>query len=230
MDNLPPRSLRSRLRAAAGQLSRYARLARTTAMHALRLTDRDKWTDYAFPPEWTMRLKRIGQLVPEGSNVFEFGAGPVGLRPYLPPGCRLVSSDAVQHNPELTIIDLNRRPLPDLEDAPNHVAILAGVLEYISDVPSLLSWAGKHFALCIASYECAKSAPRVPGRTQELLDRTHMGWVNHYAETELLSLFATAGFDLVQRTSWGAEDDPGYLFVFRLRSSPLSSPPSRAGL
>lgn len=44
-----------------------------------------------------------------------------------------------------------------------------------------------------------------------------MGWVNHYTEIELMSLFEKAGFEATVRTAWGV-DDPGYIFVFRLRS------------
>src|ERR1700739_5017678 len=95
----------------------WARLARTALLHILHVSDRKKWTRYQFPSEWEMRLKQIAEIVPPGSHVYEFGAGPVGLCPYLDSSCTLVSSDFVEHRPGIKILDLNRRPLPSIEGA-----------------------------------------------------------------------------------------------------------------
>lgn len=200
----------------SGVAAKYAKMVRTLTLHAARQSDYARWRNYNFPAEWSLRSKRIAEIVPHGSRVFEFGAGPIGLRPYLHPSCELTSSDIVEHGPETKIIDLNRRPLPSLAEAQPQIAVFAGVLEYVSDVPSMLPWIAKHFEVCVASYECAQPKPGFLGRIRESLSRTRMGWVNHFTETELKALFAAVGFQVAERLTWGT-DDPGEVFVFARR-------------
>ena len=191
-------------------------MARTLVLHALRLSDRAKWRTYEFPEEWSLRSQRIAEIVPHDSNVFEFGAGPCGLRQYLHPSCSLTSSDIVRHGPDIKIIDLNRRPLPSLGEAESQVGVFAGVLEYVSDVPSLLPWIANHFEICIASYECAQPKPGVLGGIRESLGRACIGWVNHFTDQEFKALFAAVGFRLTKQITWG-EHDPGEIFLFERR-------------
>jgi hypothetical protein len=199
-----------------GLAANCAKMVRTLTFHAAQQSDHAKWRTYDFPAEWNLRSKRIAELVPHGSRVFEFGAGPVGLKPYLHPSCKLTSSDIVEHGPETKIIDLNRRPLPPLAEAQSQIAVFAGVLEYVSDVPSMVPWVAKHFELCVASYECAQPEPGFLGRIRESLSRTRMGWVNHFTETELKEIFAAVDFQFEEKLTWGT-DDPGKIFVFAKR-------------
>lgn len=199
-------------------MGQWAKLARTGLLHALQVSDQKKWKDYQFPTEWEMRLKRIAEILPAGSQVFEFGAGPVGLGEYLDPSCKLTSTDLVEHLPGMKILDLNRRPLPDLGGDRSRIAVFPGVLEYVSDLASLSIWVARHFEMCVASYECAEPQEGIFGRARETVGRTHLGWVNHYTEAELKALFAAAGFQLTGQTTWGT-DDPGQIFVFRLRGN-----------
>ncbi len=194
-----------------------AKMVYTLVLHSLKVSDHGKWEKYTFPTEWELRSRRIAEIVPHGSHVFEFGAGPVGLKPYLHPSCELTSSDIVEHRPGMRIIDLNRRPLPSFGNSQPQIAVFAGVLEYVSDVRSMLPWIAKHFQVCVASYECVHPKPGILGGIRELLDRTRMGWVNHFTEAEFKAIFATVGFQVSEQTTWGT-DDPGEIFVFRLSS------------
>jgi hypothetical protein len=117
----------------------------------------------------------------------------------------------------MMVIDLNRRPLPPLSGTQTWAAVFAGVLEYVSDVPGVLEWIAQHFKVCIASYECADPKPGLLGWLREIVERTGNGWVNHYTEAELKALFASVGFQLIERATWGI-DDPGQIFVFQLVS------------
>lgn len=199
-----------------GHLAKSARVVRTLALHALGVSDRARWRNYEFPSEWSLRSKRIAEIVPRDSHVFEFGAGPGGLRQYLHPSCSLTSSDIVKYRPEIRIIDLNRRPLPSLDEAQPQIGVFSGVLEYVSDVPSIMPWIANHFEICIASYECAQPKPGTLGGIRESLGRTRMGWVNHFTEAEFKALFAAVGFQLAEQMTWGV-DDPGEIFVFARR-------------
>jgi hypothetical protein len=196
-----------------GFLRQCGSLIRTVAFHAFSFSDTEKWERYDFPSQWEFRLRHISARIPAAAAVFEFGAGPVGLRPYLHPSCTLTSSDLVPRNPGMMTLDLNRRPLPALLGIRTEIAVLAGVLEYVSDVGSVAAWLAKHFVTCIATYETAQSA-RGLNRMREVIGRTHAGWVNHFSEREFIDLFCNAGFTLLEQTIWGGVD-PETVFVFR---------------
>jgi hypothetical protein len=115
----------------------------------------------------------------------------------------------------MVVIDLNRQPLPSLSGTQPGTAVFAGVLEYVSDVPAVLRWAARHFEVCIASYECADPKPGILGRLHEMVERTHNGWVNHYTESELKTVFDKVGYQFIERATWGI-DDPGQIFVFKI--------------
>lgn len=182
--------------------------------HALRKTDFQKWQEFEFDEEWVLRLKAIAGLIPPNSNIFEFGTGPIGLRPFLDTSCRLISSDVIARNNVNVVIDLNRRPLPDLSEFKTEIGIFSGVLEYISDLRSLAKWVAQEFHIFIVTYE---SAPTRKGKLRsslELFRRFHMGWVNHLTEVELIAIFSDQGFHLIQRLTW-SDTDPEPIFVFR---------------
>ena len=206
----------NRRSAIRGFLEQFAKVARALVLDALRISDRTKWKKYKFPEEWALRSQRIAEIVPHDSHVFEFGAGPCGLRQYLHPSCSLTSSDIVKHSPDIKIIDLNRRPLPLLGEPESQVGVFAGVLEYVSDVHSLLPWIANHFETCIASYECAQPKPGILGGIRESLGRACMGWVNHFTEQQFKALFAAVGFQLAKQVTWG-DHDPGEIFSFERR-------------
>jgi hypothetical protein len=187
---------------------------RALAHKLVRRSDIAKWTEYKFEPEWALRSQRIAEFVPHGSHVFEFGAGASELRTYLHPSCSLISSDIVERTPGMMVLDLNRRPLPPLGGSPPRVAVFGGVLEYLFDVPAVLSWTAQYFERCIASYECAQPRSCFSGRVREVLGRAGYGWINHYTEAELIARFAEAGFQLADQSIWGT-DDPGQIFVFQ---------------
>jgi len=191
-----------------------AQALRSLAHKMLRRSDIAKWTAYKFEPEWALRSQRIAELVPNGSCVYEFGAGASELRNCLHPSCTLTSSDIVERSPGMMVLDLNQRPLPPISGAQPRVAVFGGVLEYLFDVPSVLSWTAQYFELCIASYECAQRHPDFLGRVREVVGRAGYGWINHYTETELMARFAEAGFKLAEQSIWGT-DDPGKIFVFQ---------------
>ena len=69
-------------------------------------------------------------------------------------------SDLVDRGGKTIVFDLNSKPLPDLSHLNLDVAVFAGVLEYISDLDSVVHWLSYQVGLCIASYRCAYTRPR----------------------------------------------------------------------
>lgn len=184
-------------------------MARTLANKAICRTDVARWANYEFPTDWALRSKVMAQFIPSGSRVVEFGAGTCALEQYLPPGCVYIPTDIVARRPGMRIVDLNQRPLVDLRELHPTVPVLAGVFEYLNDVPYVVCWLAKHFDICIASYEAASSAPDIRERKQ----RVGMGWINEYSENEFVAVFGDAGWRLVTQTPFPG-DPPGVVFVF----------------
>jgi len=189
-----------------------------TRLRALRCsvlgtTDESRWVDAATYDDWDERTRLIASLVSPGSSVIEFGAGRRLLEQYLDPSCTYVPSDLVSRGPGTIVLDLNRRPLPDLGRRFD-VAVLAGVLEYIQRLPSFAAWLASISDTIIASYTPAKSRPRSLRRLREQYARAGAGWVNSYSEEELLEVFARSGLQPAEVVDWHTDD--GDERIFRL--------------
>ena len=70
-----------------------------------------------------------------------------------------VPSDIVSRGPDTWLCDLNRRPLPKLRrQAAVQVAVFSGVLEYVTDLTSVLRWLAPETDCIIASYNCVPTS------------------------------------------------------------------------
>lgn len=174
--------------------------------------DRYRWSDArSFKPTWEARGQLMAQLVPTGAVVVDVGSGPHGVRPWLEPSCSCVALDLVPRGPGSIVCDLNDRRLPDLAPYGPTVAVLAGVLEYVRDVPAVVDWLARHVGTFIVSYECAPPGGATVG---ERVWRARLGWVNSYSEEQLRLLFGQRGFACARREDWDGGDGPGCVFVF----------------
>jgi hypothetical protein len=182
----------------------------------LRRADRDRWIEAEnFCPEWDERAKIIAGLIPNGSRVIEFGAGLSKLQSHLDPSCFYVASDLIRRRPDTLLVDLEERPLPGLADEHFDVAVFAGVLEYVSEVPGVVSWIGQYVTACVSSYECAPKTDGIYSHVKRTWDRAALGWVNSFTEEELKSIFTRAGFVCATQTLWNTQDGNEPIFVFR---------------
>ena len=181
----------------------------------VRQADRDRWIDpKSFSPEWDERAKIIAGLIPRRSRVIEFGAGLRKLQSHLDSSCTYVASDLISRRSDTFIVDLEKRPLPALSDDDFDVAVFAGVLEYVSDVPGVVSWIGQYVTACIFSYECAARTGGIYSRLRRTWDRAALGWVNSFTEEELKSIFTRAGFVCSTQKLWNTKDGNEPIFVF----------------
>ncbi len=181
----------------------------------LKKTDRRRWADpsniYA---SWESRNKQVAALVPGNSRVIEFGAGKRVLERYLDPSCTYVPSDIVDRGPGTIVFDLNQRPLPDLGSDAYDVAVLSGVLEYVRDVPFVLDWLTTYVSVCVLTYAPVNAKGRSPRGFFERVGRLRHGWMNHYREQDLRSLFCERGFEPLREEVWEKQR----LFVFSRRT------------
>ena len=180
----------------------------------LGVTDIGRWADASTYDDWEERTQLIAKLIPARSRVIEFGAGNRLLERHLPQGSTYVPSDLVDRGEGTVVLDLNRRPLPEL-GREFDVAVLAGVLEYVQSVPSLLSWLSAQVPMAIVSYSCRRSRTHSPRRLIEGLRRAGAGWVNSYSEVELVRIAARAHLDLEKAITWQTPDGDERIFGFR---------------
>jgi hypothetical protein len=193
---------------------------RTVRCRLLRQTDFARWIDTSnFDTDWEERTRLMARIVPKHSRVIEFGAGKRQLESYLDPSCSYVPSDIVDRGGNTIVLDLNSRPLPDLSHLKLDVAVFAGVLEYISDLNSVVLWLSNQVAMCVASYGCASTRPRTLGRFKETIRRTGAGWINTFTEDALLQTFGAAGFILTETHDWHVSDSSERIFVFNADAS-----------
>jgi hypothetical protein len=124
----------------------------------------------------------------------------MALKDFLPVGCIYTPSDLVDRGGGTLVCNLNGRLLPPI---PRHnVAVFGGVLEYVHDVPRLISHLSNFVETIIASYAVTDSNNG---------NRRANGWVNDFSSRDILVLFEAAGFQMDQAEQWGSQS------VYRFR-------------
>jgi len=163
-------------------------------------TDYRRWRSKgSFSPDWDSRTRIIAALVPPDSAVIDFGAGTMALKTFLPGGCTYTPSDLVDRGAGTLVCNLNGSMLPQI---PRHdVAVFGGVLEYVHDVPRLISHLSNFVEAIIASYAVTESNQQ---------NRRGNGWVNDLSSGDILGLFEAAGFRMDCEDRWGSQ--PIYRF------------------
>jgi hypothetical protein len=155
-------------------------------------SDYARWSGKkALSVDWDTRTKQIADLVKPGSKVLEFGAGRMVLRGFLPEGCSYTPSDLVDRGPGTIVLDLNGAALPSFER--HDVAVFSGVLEYVNDVPRLVSHLSRFVGTVVASYGSTElNGP----------ERRVQGWVNDYSTAQFIDIFKAAGFRCDHTEQW----------------------------
>lgn len=145
-------------------------------------------------PDWDSRTKRIAKLVDANKSVIEFGAGRIVLKKYLPKGCTYTPSDLVDRGKGTIVCDLNDETLPKLQSY--DIAVFSGVLEYINDVPRLITYLADCVGEIIASYAVTDLNKQ---------NRRANGWVNDFSSKELIDVLESAGFRCDHIEKWESQ-------------------------
>ena len=181
-------------------------------------SDFERWADKSNFDDWQERTQIVAGLIPKGVRVIDFGAGRRLLEQHLDPASSYTPSDIVDRGPGTIVFDLNRRPLPDLRSHAFDVGVLAGVLEYVVDVATMLCWLQEQMPTCVASYGCATSKRGSAARLRERLWRTTVGWTNTFDEMELLELFDASGWNADAAVDWHTPEGSERIFRFTRRT------------
>ncbi|MBA3010527.1 MAG: class I SAM-dependent methyltransferase [Proteobacteria bacterium] len=152
---------------------------------------------------WDSRTEQIAKLIDNGTSVIEFGAGRLVLKVCLPDGCSYTPSDIVDRGSGTIICDLNREPLPNLQQY--DLAVFSGVLEYVNDVPRLILYLSNYVDVIIASY-AVTDLNESNRRTQ--------GWVNDFSSMRFIELFENDGFQCHHIEEWKKQ------LIYKFRKKP----------
>lgn len=171
--------------------------ARTRARMRAGRSDLTTWANaLSYRDDWNPRNVAIANAIPADADVIEFGCGLGALRRHLDHVASYVGADLVPHDPSVRFCDLNARPLPSWPDIAPSTAVFSGVLEYVLVPSEVISWLPRTVKMCIASYMIAEGAVR-SGRV-----RRASGWVNDFTLEELVAMFESAGFRLLDSVTY----------------------------
>lgn len=156
-------------------------------------SDVDRWKQEKWLfDDWNERTKIMAQWINPNSKVLEFGAAKLALKQLLPDSVIYTPSDIVDRGEGTLVCDLNQE-IPDFEA--QDVIFFSGVLEYIYNVPKLittLSNKTNRFIISYGTFDVFNSEKH----------RKINGWVNAYTNDEILTIFNKNNFQLVQTETW----------------------------
>ena len=173
-------------------------------------TDMQRWSNPdSLLGEWDSRAQVAAQYIPAGATVLDIGCGKMALEKFLPHGCRYLPADLVARDERTTICDLNAGQFPQQQAAAADAITLLGVIEYCTDIASVLRWLRGLQRPVIITYH--------PADVTASLDRTALGWINHYPMPEWQRLLEDAGFAIanVERLS-------NVQYLFQLSPEPVA--------
>ena len=147
---------------------------------------------------WSTRTEAMAKLITKPSTVLELGCGNMALEKLLPSGSCYIPSDLVYRGHGTLVFDLNDSYLPEFPFC--DVCFMAGVLEYVRDVPRLVEHLSKSCDEVIVSY--CKSRFGLAN-----------GWVNSYTWQEIIAIFEKAGYRNTYVNQW---NDKTVIFRFSL--------------
>jgi hypothetical protein len=180
------------------------RLLRNAVMLATKQADYRRWgSSEGLEEWWDERTKALAALVPAGSTVIEFGAGRRQLERYLPERCTYIPSDLVDRGPGTIVCDLNRRPLPSLNDVAPTVAAFSGVLEYVQDPEAVILWLiASHVRTFVLSFDGMPTGLGWYGALKERRIRLQRGYMNNLTQSDLTDLMVKAGLACAEERTW----------------------------
>jgi hypothetical protein len=143
----------------------------------------------SYDKAWIKRAEFALNLLPDDIHkIFEFGCGPyLGISKLLDSGFYYQGSDRISWTKEAISIDLEDRDWEKNGVFANKdfdVAVLLGVLEYVSDAPAFIRKAGSLFPNLLLSY-CTKNDGAI------IDERRNNGWVNDFSLIEVIEFLGS---------------------------------------
>ncbi len=177
----------------------------TRIRKALGRSDIKRWrATSALYEDWDSRTEMMSTFISENTKIIEFGAGRLVLKDFIPESCEYTPSDIVDRGQGTIVLDLNKSPLPVFQNY--DYAVFSGVLEYVNNVPELISHLSEYIDTFVLSYAVSDNYPT---------NRGIHGWVNSYSEEEIIAILEQNNYALSDKTIWRKQ----VIFVFRSRET-----------
>lgn len=160
----------------------------------LNKSDVERWKEKeALFEDWNERTKLMAQYVPENTSLLEFGAAKLALKQFLPKSVNYTPSDIVDRGEGTIVCDLNTKDYPEFNN--QDIIFFSGVLEYIFDVPHVIQFLASKTNKFIISYCTFNHFSNEDNRKIN-------GWVNTYTDKEIIDIFESNAFKLIERDTW----------------------------
>jgi hypothetical protein len=158
------------------------------------ITDFNRWTDASttWGKKYPARAEVAGEEIPDGASVLDIGAGSMVLSEYLKPGCTYQPCDLLKRTPDCLVANLNRGEFP--RERHYDFTVMLGVLMYLSDPEWAIHQCASVSNSAVFAYTPALDEPSAA----ETSNRGAAGWVNHFTQSEYISLVEDNGFKVVK--------------------------------
>ncbi len=171
-------------------------ILRTKELRSQASSDLARWSkNQSLKEDWNTRTAMLGDYVPMGASVLEFGAGSMFLKKYLDSSITYTPSDIVQRYPETIVFDLNNLSTA-LDLSSYDTVIMSGVLEYVYDINAVMEFLSPEIENICVSYCCSDIAKD---------NRLKNGWLSDYTEDALKAVFARYNYTIVKETIWRSQ-------------------------
>lgn len=144
------------------------------------------WTNPdSYNPVWDRRAQAAAFFIPAGSKVLDLGCGQMGLRKFLPQGCKYVPSDIKAWSDDVIVCDLDAGEFPP---GRYDVITLLGVLEFVAAASETLARARAAADRLVVSFHHPTLAWHAFSRKR----REHRA--HHYSGRQLRAELTRAGW------------------------------------
>lgn len=159
-------------------------------------TDYRRWRRNSMvQPSWDGRNKRLAELIPNGSQVIDLGAGAQTLKRHLRQDCGYQPCDLVKSSPDCLVCDFNEGIYPEKKKDYDFV-VCSGVLEYMREPGEFVCRILTYGKVIIISYN------PWDGKPSGKFSRLAQGWVNHMRQSDLEELFQALGVPFEKADGW----------------------------
>jgi hypothetical protein len=159
-------------------------------------TDYGRWRrNSKVQPSWDGRNRRLAELIPNGSQVIDLGAGAQTLKQHLGQECGYQPCDLVKSSQDCLTCDFNEGVYPDTAKNYDFV-VCSGVLEYIREPREFVGRILTYGKVTILSYN------PWDGKRSSKFSRLAQGWVNHMRPSDLEEHFQALGVPFRKVDAW----------------------------
>ena len=157
-----------------------------------------------FDEAWKLRINMMSSYIIENTSVVDLGCGPMWLSNLLGDRNTYFGVDYVKRDDKTIVCDFNKYEFPCIYA---DYYFISGCLEYVNDVEWFIESISKYTSRIIISYCILENFP-------DLHLRKSYAWVNNFTQKNLLDLFLSEKYELIN-----IQETPSRNIIFYLEKS-----------